>query len=422
MNRRELIKAAMLASGSIGIGGLRSLVREFHGLDSSPFNLSSGQTDWEDVRSQFRFADDMIYMNNASLGASPMSVRDATHVFRDLLDEYPSKFMWGGWKDEKEAVRTSMAQLLNAEADDIALTHNTTEGMNIIAASLDLEEGDEVIVGNHEHPTARIPWKYHQEERRGAVIVRPDLPLTPTVVEELVEVYRAAITDKTRVISMVHVTNTNGMILPVKEICAMAKERGIITAVDGAQSLGAMPVDVKDIGCDYYAASCHKWLFSPKGMGVLYASADATELRPMIANRRYKSPSMRRVEDYNTRNLPELLGVGTSIDFHNALGTEVMSSRMRELRDYFYQSVIENDKIKWHTPVSNELSLHIAAVEVEGKTASELKSFVSDEFNIDTRWMGSHGMNGIRVSLSVYNNEQDIDLLVSALSEASVSD
>ena len=162
---------------------------------------------WRLVQAQFRLEPGLLYFNNASLGPSPALVADATEHYRRTLDGHPSRWMWGGWKDEIESVRGKAAELLGADAEEIALIHNTTEGMNLIAASLELEPGDEIILADHEHNSGTIPWLYRQVPM-GIELIRPTLPLLPADPAELVEVYRRAITPRTRVISMCHVVNT----------------------------------------------------------------------------------------------------------------------------------------------------------------------------------------------------------------------
>ena len=225
---------------------------------------------WNLIKKDFSFENNLYYFNTASLGPSPDTVRLATHEFRNTLDAFPSKYGWGAWTEEKEGVRKKIAQLLKVSEEEIALTHNTTEGMNLVASSLNLQAGDEVILANHEHHTGTIPWIYHQE-RKGIKLVRPELPILPKTQEEIVEVYRKAITPKTKVISLVHMTNTNGMILPIKAISEMAHKKGILVVVDGAQTIGMLDFNLAELGCDFFAASGHKWLFSPKGMGIFYA-------------------------------------------------------------------------------------------------------------------------------------------------------
>ncbi|MEO0902788.1 MAG: aminotransferase class V-fold PLP-dependent enzyme, partial [Bacteroidota bacterium] len=190
---------------------------------------------WNLVKSQFNLADGLHYFNNASLGASSTHIQQETHHFRNLLDGFPSKYMWGGWEEEKEEVRKKVADLFSVSSEEIALIHNTTEGMNLIARSFDLQPGDEVILANHEHASGTIPWEVWQETK-GIKLVRPELPVLPESVSDLIDVYKKAITSKTKIISMCHIVNTNGMILPVKEVSKIAHEKGILVGVDGAQS------------------------------------------------------------------------------------------------------------------------------------------------------------------------------------------
>ncbi len=225
---------------------------------------------WETVQSQFRFTERLTYFNNGSLGACPTPIREATNAFRDILDDFPSKYMWGGWDEEKESVREKVARLFSVSPEEIALIHNTTEGMNLIARSMDLQEGDEVILADHEHTSAVAPWTVWQASK-GVQLVRPTLPLLPKSVEEVVAVYRKAITPQTKVLSLCHLVNTNGMLIPIKEISKMAHEKGILVAVDGAQGAGMFDTNLREIDCDFYTVSAHKWLFSPKGVGIFYA-------------------------------------------------------------------------------------------------------------------------------------------------------
>ena len=372
---------------------------------------------WRLVQRGFRLEPGLVYLNNASLGPSPDMVADATEAFRRRLDAYPSRYMWGGWSEDKEAVRSKCAALLGADAEEIALIHNTTEGMNLVASSLSLEPGDEVILADHEHNSGTIPWRYWQEPK-GVRLVRPTLPILPSDPEEIVEVYRRAITEKTRVISMCHIVNTNGMILPVKAVSEMARPLGILVAVDGAQAPGQIDVDLHDLGCDYYAASAHKWLLSPKGVGVFYARRDAQPLlKPLIVASGWDDQSIRRFENYNTRNLPEVLGLGVAVDFQNLIGAPRRTARILELKRQLRAALAGHPTFSVKTPASDLLSAGITTVEVVGRDAPEVAALLADRHFIDCRPMTSHGLNGIRISLSVFNSVDQVALLVAALGE-----
>ncbi len=419
MDRRSLLKysfSGLAASSLLSIGVRESLLEKASNITDDLGSSANDEDYWGLVKNQFRFEEGLYYFNNASLGPCPNLVVDATNQFRALLDGFPSKYMWGGWQDEKEATRQKVADMFSVDKEEIALIHNTTEGMNLIASSMDLKAGDEVILSDHEHPSGTVPWQYWQETK-GIKLVRPVLPILPESKEELVAVYRKAITSKTKVISMVHGTNTNGMILPVKEVSQMAHERGILVGVDAAQTAGTFKIDLHDLGCDFYAASGHKFMFAPKGIGVFYAKKDSQKLlKPLIVSRpHYNDPSIRRLENYNTRNYPELLGLGTTVDYYNLIGAEKREARMRELKHYFRNALEGDSKFKFKTPVSEDLSCAIQTVEVVGRKVGEVKADLFKKYKIDCRPMSGYGINGVRISLSVFTTKKDVDYLVEAL-------
>lgn len=419
-NRRKFLKNI-----GIGVAGTVTLPAQSWATSAQPLQSSidllkkfpdkNTEAYWETVASQFRFAEGVLYFNNGSLGACPFPIREATNTFRNTLDDFPSKYMWGGWDTEKEITRKKVADLFSVSEEEIALIHNTTEGMNLIARSLELNAGDEVILADHEHSSAVVPWTVWQGEK-GIKLVRPVLPILPKSKEELVAVFRSAITPKTKVISICHIVNTNGMMLPITEISKMAHEYGILVAVDGAQGAGMVKTDLKDMDCDFYTVSAHKWLFAPKGIGIFYAKKEAQPLlKPLIVARGYQDNSIRRLENYNTRNLPELLALGAAIDYRNTIGGEVIHNRTYELKQHFLEQIKITDGIVVKTPSNDELSAGIQVVELKGKDVEQVKNTLFDLYGIDSRPMSKFGLNAVRLSFAIFITKKDIDMLVDAL-------
>jgi len=417
-NRRKFLKSLSIGTAGAlatpsqlwaqGVSPLQSVLANLKSTDAS-------ETFWETVQSQFLFAEGLTYFNNGSLGACPKPIREATINFQNTLDDFPSKYMWGGWKDEIEEVRQKTANLFSVSEEEIALIHNTTEGMNLIASSMNLQAGDEVISADHEHTSALNPWKYWQESQ-GIKLVTPTLPILPKNVEEVVDIYRKAITPMTKVISICHLVNTNGMILPIKEVSQMAHEKGILVAVDGAQGTGMLNIDLKDMGCDFYTVSAHKWLFSPKGVGIFYAKHESQKhLKPLVVARGYEDTSIRRLENYNTRNLPEVLGLGSALDYRNAIGAQKIHDRTFELKHYFRNKIKDNEKLILKTPESDALSAGIQVVEVLGKDVQEVKNRLFDDYGIDCRPMSKFGLNAVRLSFAIFITKKQIDRLVDVL-------
>jgi len=342
-------------------------------------------------------------------------VIDKTEKYRRVLDGFPSKYMWGGWNQEKENVRSSISKYMGAKPSEIAIIHNTTEGMNLFARSFDLKPGDEIIIADHEHRTGTAPYVYYCESR-GIKLIRPVLPLLPESPEQIADIYRKAITVRTKLISMVSVTNTNGMILPVREVSDMAHDKGVIVCVDGAQSAGMIRTNLHELACDYFSASGHKWLFGPKGTGILYAKENLIEkLEPLLISNEFKSKNIRTFEDYNTRNLPEVMGLGAAIDFNNMIGQERKEERIYELKHYFRSLIGQENSFKFKTPEADDLSAGLQVIEVTGKDVNDAKDYLYEKHRIDCRPMTSHKLNALRISLSVFTTKSDIDILVSGL-------
>lgn len=419
-SRRNWLKKSLLGVAGTALlspTDLQALATDQESMFAQLSTDSADEGYWELVKSHFVLAEGLRYFNNGSLGTCPEYVVKATEKFRRTLDGFPSKYMWGGWDDQKEEVRKKAAKMMSVSEETIALIHNTTEGMNLIASSMDLKPGEEVLLSNHEHTSARVPWQYWQETK-GVVLKKVDIPLVPKSKEEVVACFRKAITPKTKVISIVHVTNTNGMILPVKEISEMAHKQGILVAVDGAQSMGMFQINLAELGCDFYTSSSHKWLFSPKGMGIFYASEEAQALlKPLIVSRGYKNKTIRRFENYNTRNLPELLGLGAALDYRELVGGARIENRIYELKEYFRSNLEGDERFSLKTPAADELSAGIQTVEVKGHISTDVKAKLAEEYQVDCRPMRSHDINGLRISLAIFTTKADVDYLLAALRE-----
>jgi selenocysteine lyase/cysteine desulfurase len=213
------------------------------------------------------------------------------------------------------------------------------------------------------------------------------------------------------------VVNTNGMILPVREVSELARQRGVLVAVDGAQAPGMIDVNLADLGCDFYSASSHKWLFSPKGVGVFFARAESQDrLKPLIVAYGWKDGSIRRFENYNTRNLPEVLGLGSALDYQQLIGADDRARRILELKHYVRERLGHDRGLAIKTPGADELSAGITTVEVRGLDAQTVARGLWRGDRIDCRPMTTHGLNGVRISVSIYNSKDEIDLLADSLS------
>ena len=273
--RRDFIQRAAFAAALLGMPFQRAeqvLCTQSVPFPSRDLLSSDPSRYWTGLRAQWLLAPDHINLNCGSVGCSPLPVLRAMidHILFAEAYREPA-YPWFGYEENGRlhALRDSLASYLHVNRDELALVRNATEANNVVVNGLDLKPGDEVLLTDQEHPGGRCPWE-QKAARFGVKLNTVVLPKPPASAEEIVERFQNALTPKTRVVFFSHITTVTGVILPAKEICALARSRGVLTQVDGAHAIGQIPLDLHDIGCDFYASSPHKWLMAPKGTGTLY--------------------------------------------------------------------------------------------------------------------------------------------------------
>lgn len=369
---------------------------------------------------QYMVGDDLVYLNHASIGTVPRPVHEAHVGYLSLCERHPSLYVWGRvWRDVLEETREAAATLLRCEPDDLAITHNTTEGFNILAQGLPLGPGDEVLFSSLNHPGASVAWR-GQASRRGFTVRDFDFPLTRAVemtVDEVVHLHAGAVRPQTRALVIPHVDNMVGMVHPLPEIADAVRARGVeYVLVDGAQSAGMIPVELDASGVDAYAASPHKWLQSPKGLGLFWASAD---LRASLPRMWYRTSgaaiegSARQYEDYSTRAWPAVVALGDALAFQSSIGTQERTRRYRALRRHLQERVESEAGLRWKSPVDPELASIIMAVEVTGSSAPSLGQVLLADSGVVLRSFGPP-LNTLRVSPNVTTSEEELDEFLDA--------
>ena len=381
--------------------------------------ITEGEAYWKTIRDQFPITKQKAYFNNGALGPSPLSVSMAVRNGLDEIDRV-------GELPESNHTRTKLAVFVGASPDEISFTHNTTEGINIVVWGLDLKRGDEVIMTRHEHAGNAIPW-IRRAQIDGIVLKTFEPALTA---EENLFRIRSLITSRTCVIAVPHVTCTLGTILPVREISALGKAHGLFVMIDGAHGTGMMPLDLKKLDCDFYAACCHKWLCGPKGTGYLYVRKNLLDTLTArfvgaYSNPSYdlysNPPSMGAINptahryDYGTQNEALLNGVSTAIDFMNGIGMEKVFARGKELSQFFVEEIKRRSDRIQHLSTDEENSRSCI-------TSFRIKDVPFDRFgmhartqNIRIRQVAESGLKLLRVSTHVYNNFEDLNRLLSLI-------
>ncbi len=422
-DRRDFVRSAALAGAALAFPGSDWLDRVDPGEAAPPFvPLAPGRQDdeayWRMVRSQFLISPRGIYFNTGTIGASPRTVLDATVRH---MTAFETVFEAQGV--DLEALRRSVGALVGAPPTTLAFTRNTTESMSWIAGGLDLRPGDEVLTTTHEHVGGMCPWQA-AAKRHDLVFTQIPLPVPPRSSGEVVDAWRRAITPRTRVMMISHVLFTNGLIQPVKELCALAKSRGIITAIDGAHPPGMLRVTLTDLGCDFYASSPHKWLLAPKGSGLLYVSEPWLDrLWPTIVTGGWDSLADKavRFDRKGTVNDSLYAGFQAAVDFHNLIGPERVERRVRWLGDRLYEGLSRIRGVSLKSATDSGLRAPLVSFTVDGWKTDDLIKALWDRATVRVRHVAEYGYHWVRLSTHVYNSPEEVDRVVALVGEVAGS-
>jgi selenocysteine lyase/cysteine desulfurase len=365
---------------------------------------------WDVVRQEFLIPPDRLYLNVGTLGPQPRVVLDAAveHMNRVAMT-YPPGVDW-------TVLETRLGALLHGDPAGFVFPRNTTEGMSFVANGLELHAGDEVLTTTHEHIGGLCPWQL-AAKRHGLVLRQLPLPVPPLDEEQLVDVFRRALTRRTRVISVSHVTFTTGVVMPVRAIVDLARPRGIIVVVDGAHPPGLVPVDLRALDADFYASSPHKWLLAPQGTGLLYLRGEwRTRLWPSVASGDWDSLKLgaQRLNHLGTIDESRLAGLLAAIGFHEAIGAGRVYARIAELRARLDDALRATPGVRVVSPRSGPLVAGMVAFAVERLRALELQQRLEKK-NVRTRVIGEYDYGWMRLSPHIYNSPAEVDRAVALI-------
>jgi len=371
-------------------------------------------TDWQKVRSQFILERGVTYMNNASLGMPPAVVINAVKKGYEAISSEPLHGKHDLQEQIAKEVIPGLANIFGTQSDEIVLTRNASEALHMQTTGLKLKQGDEVIITTQEHPAGLGPWMYRQERDR-IKVKQIFIPSPLTSESDVVERFSEAITPKTKALSFCHVTR-GGHLYPVKQLASMARKRGLLTLVDGAQAVGQFPIDIHALGCDAYAVSLHKWILAPAGTGFLYIRKDARDRIKSVfaADTTLESPG---IDPPGTKDFPVRAAILAALNFVNTLGQKNIEKRCRFLSDYLKNGLEEIQGVTLLSGASPSLSAPGSTIfEKDGLDAMEAVPLIENKIQTHIDEHQRDGHNAIRVSTHYYNNTGEIDSLLSALS------
>jgi selenocysteine lyase/cysteine desulfurase len=402
---------------SIAAGTLFPLFSMDFKKDSYSLNdLKRDENYWKKVADMYHQNVKFINLESGYFSPSPESVKNYWVNFVNEINESPSYYMRTRQNEMREKVRKTLADYAGVQTDELILTRNTTESMNIIIQGIKLEKGDEILRTNLEYPN--IIQALDMRERRFGTKVRiVDVPIHPKSQQEIVDMVIGAVNKKTKVILISHMVFLNGQVFPVKEVCAKAREMGLETIVDGAHSFSHVDMDVSEIGCDYYGSSLHKWLGAPLGNGLLYVKKGNSErLWPLYGDTAYDDDNIMKLEHLGTRPCSDQNGIIPAVDFNLEIGKKEKSERLKFLQMHWASELKDNKNIILNTPLGEGQSYGIANVGVKNLRPSELADKLFDDHNIFTVPIDDErGIRGVRVSPNLYSTVEDIDKFIEAM-------
>jgi selenocysteine lyase/cysteine desulfurase len=333
-------------------------------------------------------------------------------MIRDLrfTNELPVNHMWAVLEPRIESVRRDLAKDFGCDVEEMAITRNASEALETLILGKDLKPGDEILVTNQNYGRMLTTWD-QRVRREGIVLKQVSFDVKSPSTDYLVDVFRKAITPKTKILEVTHITNLTGQIFPVKEIAAMARERGVETFVDGAHAYAHFPFKRDDLGVDYYGTSLHKWLLAPIGTGFLYVRKEKIPgLWPMMAAPTTMNDNIRKYEEIGTHPAANHNAISAALAFHRGIGSERKIARLRYLRDRWAKRLLaSSDRVKVPTPLVGTSSGAIALLSVDGMKASDLSTWLLEKHKVVTVAINHAEFSGIRVTPNVYTTTDEID-------------
>ncbi len=414
--RRDFLSqgAALLTGATLGLSGCGPQGADSTGSNRASPSATGEDRFWTDIKNQFLIDQDSIYLNNASIGVPPQPVLDAITEHYRQISSNPTSAKGALHQQIQKVVLPTLAELIGADTDEIAFMSNATEGLDLITKGIPLQPEDEVLTTTHEHPAGIRPWRL-RAEREGITLREIPIPSPLTSKEQAIDPLKEAMNDRTKVLFFCQVTR-GGLLYPVQELCGLARERGIVSAVDGAQAIGNLEVDLHDLGCDLYANSLHKWVLAPMGTGMLYVRKGfQDEFFPLDGKE--SSPGAARYQAQGTKSIPIRASIGAALEFINMIGMPRIEERNRMLSDHLKAELAKTPRVHLVSSTSPQVSSPgMTMFEVEGRGGLEMRArFEEHDIGVDEHVRDGH--EAVRVSTHFYNTIAEIDKTIRVLKE-----
>jgi selenocysteine lyase/cysteine desulfurase len=385
--------------------------------DRPPAEIAADEGYWREIQQAFTLDRTIINLNNGYTCPSPRVVHEALKRYLDMSNQAPIHYMWNLLEPNIETVRRKLAAEVGCDAEELAITRNASEGLQIAQLGLDLKAGDHVVTTNQDYGRMLDTWD--QRARRDKIeVTKISFPVPTTNLSELTDRITRAVTPKTKVIHICHITNLTGQLFPVRDIARMARARGIQTIVDGAHAFAHFPFKVSELECDYYGCSLHKWLLAPVGTGFLYVRREnIARLWPLTPAAASKADNIRKFEEVGTHPAANHNAIAEALAFHQAIGIERKAARLRYLTDRWVRQVDTLPRVKILSSRDPNQAWGLANVSLEGVDASKAYDFFWAKYRIITAAIKHAEYQGLRVTPNVYTTLEELDTFAAAIKD-----
>jgi selenocysteine lyase/cysteine desulfurase len=407
--------AAATATAALLPNAIPRLIDALAAVEGPPDTIARDEAYWRTVQQAFTVDRSLINLNSGGVSPSPAIVQEAMKQHLDYSNEAPPYTMWRVLEPQREGVRQRLARAFGCDTEEIALTRNASESLQICQFGFDLEPGDEVLTTDQDYPRMINTFK-QRERREGIQLVQCSIPVPAEDPDEIVRIFEEHITSRTRLILMCHMINLTGQILPVKPVVQMARTYDIPVIVDGAHAFAHFDFTHADLDCDYYTTSLHKWLFAPHGTGMLYVRRDKiADLWPLMAAPETMDDDIRKFEEIGTHPAANYIAIAEALTFHQGIGAERKAARLRYLRDYWADRLVQHDRVHLHTSRDPQFSCGIATVGIDGVDTIKLVQHLRREHLMITTPITHPQFEGVRISPNVFTTLEELDRFADAM-------
>jgi len=414
-NRRQVLST--IAAGT-GLATLSSPISSSRNLADDVGDMTVSFTE-DGIKQAFTFEPGFIALNAANLCPASKPVMAAQLNYMDSVNKDPSFENRLRFDALKETVRGKLAAMVGASVNEIAITRNTSEGNCTIINGLTIGRGDEVVLWDQNHESNSLSWQ-EASRRHGFTIKMVTTPTNPISAEDLLMPFKEAMNNNTKIVSFSHVSNMTGVRLPVEQLCALAREKGVYSLVDGAQTFAAMPINLHEMGCDFYTASTHKWFAGPRECGLLYVRQDVVgDVWPAIVTHGWhddRGHTARKLDCLGQQEDGRLMAIEAAIDFHYAIGSHKIYDRIMALNTHL-RAGLKNTvpSSVFLTPLNTELSAGITVFTLPEPDAERIRRALYDKYNVSALCIPMNGQSLLRFCPHIYNSYDELDTVVNGL-------